>query len=190
MTMTKIKSIIPLLVLTVLFSLPYLPMTAQEKKLFTLEDLNYGGTNFRNLQPENKWFSWWGDQLMYLEAEEGGLVDQKGNQQSVFLLKDLGEGWHSAYSAEYPYPQQPLVLLENSRQRVLYKLGNKANHMDSELRRREQNSDWNKQSKAVAYVKDSQLFVRDADNNEHQLTTDGSRNVVYGSAAQKREVRH
>lgn len=115
--MTKIKSIIPLLVLTVLFSLPYLPMTAQEKKLFTLEDLNYGGTNFRNLQPENKWFSWWGDQLMYLEAEEGGLVDQKGNQQSVFLLKDLGEGWHSAYSAEYPYPQQPLVLLENSRQK-------------------------------------------------------------------------
>ena len=186
MTMTKIKSIIPLLVLTVLFSLPYLPMTAQEKKLFTLEDLNYGGTNFRNLQPENKWFSWWGDQLMYLEAEEGGLVDQKGNQQSVFLLKDLGEGWHSAYSAEYPYPQQPLVLLENSRQRVLYNWETKQITWTQNCEG-ENNSDWNKQSKAVAYVKDSQLFVRDADNNEHQLTTDGSRNVVYGSAVHRNE---
>ena len=32
-----------------------LPMSAQ--KLFTLEDLNFGGTNYRNMQPQNMWLT-------------------------------------------------------------------------------------------------------------------------------------
>ena len=59
--------------------------------------------------------------------------------------------------------------------------------MDSELGRRETTATGANNQSAVAYVKDSQLFVRDADNNEHQLTTDGSRNVVYGSAVHRNE---
>ena len=31
-----------------------------QDKLFTLEDLNYGGTNFYNLQPDNRYYEWWG----------------------------------------------------------------------------------------------------------------------------------
>ena len=38
-------------------------MTAQDK-LFTLEDLNFGGTNYRNMQPKNLFLTWWGDQLI------------------------------------------------------------------------------------------------------------------------------
>ena len=173
-------------ILIALFFLLQLPMTAQEKKCFTLEDLNYGGTNFRNLQPENMYLTWWGDQLMYLDAEEGGSIDSKGNKNTVFLLKDLGKEWHSAYSAQYPYAQQPLVLLKNSRQRVLYDWQKKQivwkQSCDGET-----NSEWSKESKAVAYVKDNQLYVRDADNKEQQLTTDGSRTVVYGSAVHRNE---
>ncbi|MBP3844343.1 MAG: hypothetical protein J6E48_04315, partial [Prevotella sp.] len=72
--MTKIKTFLVSILLTL-----FLPMTAQEK-LFTLEDLNYGGTNARHFQPENQWFTWWGDQLMYLDADEGGTMDAKGNR--------------------------------------------------------------------------------------------------------------
>ena len=88
-------------------------MQAQDK-LFTLEDLNYGGSNYYSLQPKNIWTVWWGDELMYLDAEEGGKQGADGQRTTCFKLSDIGNGWHSAYSAEYPYPDQPLVLLNNS----------------------------------------------------------------------------
>ena len=178
--MTKIKTFLVSILLTL-----FLPMTAQEK-LFTLEDLNYGGTNARHFQPENQWFTWWGDQLMYLDADEGGTMDAKGNRKRVFQLKDIGDGWHTAYYAEYPYADQPMVLLKNSKQRILYNWENKKT-VWSQSCEGETTADWNKASRAVAYVKDNQLYVRDADNKEHQLTTDGSSSVVYGSAVHRNE---
>ena len=39
------------------------PVSAQEK-FFTLEDLNFGGTNYHSFQPKNLWLTWWGDQLI------------------------------------------------------------------------------------------------------------------------------
>ena len=178
--MTKIKTFLVSILLTL-----FLPMTAQEK-LFTLEDLNYGGTNARHFQPENQWFTWWGDQLMYLDADEGGTMDTKGNRKRVFQLKDIGDGWHTAYYAEYPYADQPMVLLKNSKQRILYNWENKKTVWTQSCEG-ETTADWNKASRAVAYVKDNQLYVRDADNKEHQLTTDGSPSVVYGSAVHRNE---
>ncbi len=178
--MTKIKTFLVSILLTL-----FLPMTAQEK-LFTLEDLNYGGTNARHFQPENQWFTWWGDQLMYLDADEGGTMDTKGNRKRVFRLKDIGKGWHTAYYAEYPYADQPMVLLKNSKQRILYNWETKKTVWTQSCEG-ETAADWNKASRAVAYVKDNQLYVRDADNKEHQLTTDGSPNVVYGSAVHRNE---
>ena len=178
--MTKIKTFLVSILLTL-----FLPMTAQEK-LFTLEDLNYGGTNARHFQPENQWFTWWGDQLMYLDADEGGTMDTKGNRKRVFQLKDIGNGWHTAYYAEYPYADQPMVLLKNSKQRILYNWETKKTVWTQSCEG-ETTADWNKASRAVAYVKDNQLYVRDADNKEHQLTTDGSPSVVYGSAVHRNE---
>ena len=178
--MTKIKTFLVSILLTL-----FLPMTAQEK-LFTLEDLNYGGTNARHFQPENQWFTWWGDQLMYLDADEGGTMDAKGNRKRVFQLKDIGDGWHTAYYAEYPYADQPMVLLKNSKQRILYNWETKKTVWTQSCEG-ETTADWNKASRAVAYVKDNQLYVRDADNKEHQLTTDGSPSVVYGSAVHRNE---
>ena len=37
------------------------PMKSQQKKLFTLEDLNFGGTNYHNLRPKTMQLTWWGD---------------------------------------------------------------------------------------------------------------------------------
>ena len=46
-------------------------------KEFTLEDLNFGGTNYRNMIPGNRWLTWWGDQLVRLDVEECYLVDKR-----------------------------------------------------------------------------------------------------------------
>ena len=167
------------LLLSILFALP---MSAQQR-LFTLEDLNFGGNNYRTLLPENKWLTWWGDRLMYQEAEEGGFSD---TGMPVFRLADLGEGWHSTFSARYPYARQPLALLNNGKRRILYDWEQRKT-VWQQTSEGESSSDWNSQSRAVAYVRDHQLFVRDADDQERQLTTDGSRMVEYGIAVHRNE---
>ena len=173
------------------FILAYAPffltsMSAQEKKLFTLEDLNYGGSNYRNLQPQNLWTAWWGDQLMYLNIEDGGMMDSKGEKTTLFTLKDVGEDFHYLYSVEYPYPNEPLVLVSNGKQRILFDWKQKKT-VWRQTTEGESHADWNSQSKAVTYVKAGQLCVRDADDKEWQLTTDGSRDIVYGQSVHRNE---
>ncbi len=155
-------------------------------RLFTLEDLNYGGNNFYNLQPRNLYTTWWGDELMFLDADEGGRLDKDGQRTTLFSLNDIGNEWHSAYSATYPYADQPLVLLNNRRQRILYDFEQKK-IVWSQSCRGETHADWNKVSRAVAYVKDNQLYVRTASDEDRQLTTDGSREIVYGQSVHRNE---
>ena len=155
-------------------------------RLFTLEDLNYGGNNFYNLQPRNLYTTWWGDELMFLDADEGGRLDKDGQRTTLFSLNDIGNEWHSAYSATYPYADQPLVLLNNRRQRILYDFEQKK-IVWSQSCRGETHADWNKVSRAVAYIKDNQLYVRTASDEDRQLTTDGSREIVYGQSVHRNE---
>ena len=51
-------------------------LSAQDK-LFTLEDLNFGGTNYHSMQPKNMWLTWWGDQLIQTDVEECYTIDAK-----------------------------------------------------------------------------------------------------------------
>ena len=172
--------------LAILFCLTMsLTMQAQDR-LFTLEDLNYGGNNFYNLQPRNIYTTWWGDELMYLDVEEGGRLSTDGQRTALFHLSDIGTDWHSAYSATYPYADKSLVLLNNRRQRILYDFEQKKVAW-SQTSRGESQADWNKVSRAVAYVKDNQLYVRTADNEERQLTKDGSREIVYAQSVHRNE---
>ena len=167
-----------------------LPMTAQQK-LFTLEDLNFGGTNYRNMQPKNLWLTWWGDQIVEQDAEEGRLYGKNGTKKTLFSLDDLNgcfaeKQWRSAMGATYPYPNEPLVLLDNGKERVLYDFKKK------QVAWRQTSGDcqaceWNKLTRAAAYVRGDQLYVRTADDHEQQLTTDGSRNIIYGQSVHRNE---
>ena len=44
----------------------FMLMTQQvvAQKQFTLEDLNFGGANYRNMIPQSRKLRWWGDQLV------------------------------------------------------------------------------------------------------------------------------
>ena len=109
--MTRIKQLLTMALLLAVAT----TMSAQDK-LFTLEDLNFGGTNYRRMLPKNMWLTWWGEQLMYQDAEEGGSIDAKGNRKVLFTLEEInkitadnGITFHSAMNASYPYPDQSLV---------------------------------------------------------------------------------
>ncbi len=166
-------------------------MTAQLKQ-FTLEDLNFGGTNYHNMRPKNLYLAWWGDRLMYQDAEEWGVVDMESGRKTPAgtideVNKALGKKEiNSAMNAKFPYPGQPLVLLKGSRLRVLYNW-KKGRVAWAQPCQGEQYSDWAAPSRAVAFVKDSQLCVTDAEGQTRQITTDGSREIVYGQAVHRNE---
>ena len=135
---------------------------------------------------------------MYQDAEEGGAIDAKGNKTKYFDLERLNllltdsdnkekHKLYSALNARYPYPDQPLVLLKNSHSQILYNWKTEKAEWMQTLEGSTV-SKWSKASRALAYKKaDQQLYVRTADDKEHQLTTDGSREIVYGEAVHRNE---
>lgn len=172
-------------------ALATMPMTAQLKQ-FTLEDLNFGGVNYYNCIPKNIYMTWWGDKLMYQDAEECGSIDMKtGKKTPVATLDAVNQALgskeqHSAMGAKFPYPGKKLVLLRNSKERILYDWEKKAVVWRQPCAN-EAYSDWTPASKAVAFVRDNQLCVTDASGKTTQLTTDGSREIVYGQKVHRDE---
>ena len=171
----KIKNYI--FTLTALLGL-YCPATmqevkAQELKTLTLEDLNFGGTNYHNMIAKNRWTTWWGDQLVRQDAEECFLVDLKtGKETKLFNITQLRkikgvEGVHSLYQTSFPDASKTVVKIGD--QLINWKKGTVE-----------------KDNTPKAYVRDYQLFVKDA-KGEHKLTTDGSRNIVYGQSVHRDE---
>ena len=57
-------------------------LTAQELKQFTLEDLNFGGKNYRKMVPENRMYEWKGEMPVRLEKR------QKQERQKPFAEKE------------------------------------------------------------------------------------------------------
>ena len=189
--MTKIKYLVALALL-----LP-LNMNAQDKKLFTLEDLNFGGNNYRNLQPENKWYTWWGDELIRTDVEECYLVDKKTGKEKVLFTLDEVNKWANSdeeanryvrhlMNATFPYPDQPLVALGNKKSFLLLDFKKHEIVWQDSISGQTAN-DWHKTSRATAYVEDHQLYVVDGEGKKHQLSTDGSREIVYGQSVHRNE---
>ena len=172
--------------------LTMIPISASaQTKQFTLEDLNYGGNNYRNMVPKNKFTTWWGDELIHLDVEECFIVDKRSGKEKTLLTLDNVKAWsglkvRSLLYAQFPYADKSLVLLSDGKERALvdWKSGKvtwKGTVSGSET------EEWNKVSKATAFVKDNQLFVCDGNGNTRQLTTDGSRDIVYGQSVHRNE---
>ena len=188
--MMKIKTLLVLLMMAVLST----SLSAQDK-LFTLEDLNFGGTNYHNMQPKNMWLTWWGDQLIQTDVEACHTIDAKtGMKTPLFTLEEVNE-WAKSdderyvrhlMNAAFPYPDKPIVQVGNRHAVILVDFKEKRIVWQDSISGQTAN-DWNAASKATAYVEDHQLFVVDADGQKHQLSTDGSREIVYGQSVHRNE---
>ena len=185
MTMNKLKLAI-LASLTILFSTT---MSAQDK-LFTLEDLNYGGTNYANLRPQNMWLTWWGEQLIQTDVEACFTIDTKtGKKECLFTLDDINK-WSGSdeeryvrhlMNATFPYPDKPIVAVGNRKAYILIDFKAKQIVWQDSISGQQAN-DWNATSRATAYVEDHQLFVVDGQGRKHQ-----DRPYIVTSSASTRE---
>lgn len=167
-----------------------LPMVAQ--KQFTLEDLNFGGTNYRNMIPQNRSLRWWGDQLVRVAADTCWTVNLKNGKEKVFFTRAQVNKWmggdtvRSLMGITFPYADQSLVALGTvgKVQMVDFKAKKR---VWAQNRGEEQAAEWSKESRAVAFVKGDNLYVTDGAGQTRQLTTDGSRDIVYGQAVHRNE---
>ena len=189
--MTIKQIIVGAMLSTIIFA----PQSMSAQKQFTLEDLNYGGNNFHNMVPKNRYTAWWGDQLVRTDAEFCALVDKNtGKETHLFSVDDINK-WvasignikvHSLYHATFPYPNQQLVLLNSSKMRMLVNWKTKQVVWKQDAKD-ENFADWNAQSRAVAFVKGDNLYVNNGQGTLKQLTKDGSRDIVYGQSVHRDE---
>ena len=185
----KIKHILGLLALIISVS-----MSAQDK-LFTLEDLNFGGKNYANLRAKNMWLTWWGEKLIQTDVEECFTIDTKtGKKRLLFTLEDINkwagsnEDTHVRHliNARFPYPDKPIVALGNRKAFILLDFEAKTIVWQDSISGQEAN-DWNSESRATAYVENYQLYVADGEGKKRQLSSDGSREIVYGQSVHRNE---
>lgn len=171
--------------------------TTMAQKQFTLEDLNYGGTNYRNMIPENRYTTWWGDRLVRTEVEYCAEVNlRNGKETRLFSLEDINswaglsaseEKIRHFYSATFPYAGKPQVLVVNGRENILVDFKKRQVVKRWSRVQGTQALEWNAGTNATAYVKGDQLYVTTADGNTRQLTQDGSHDIVYGQSVHRDE---
>ena len=189
LTTMKIKYLLGIVALIISVS-----MSAQDK-LFTLEDLNFGGKNYANLRPQNMWLTWWGEKLIQTDVEECYTIDTRtGKKSLLFTLEDINKMAGSndesyvrhLMNARFPYPDKPIVALGNRKAFILLDFETKNIVWQDSISGQEAN-DWNSVSRATAYVEDNQLYVVDGEGKKHQLSADGSRDIVYGQSVHRNE---
>ena len=181
--------------LLMLISLLVLPMVAQQQ--FTLEDLNFGGTNYRNMIPQNRTMVWWGDQLVRTSGDTCWTVNpQNGKEKVLFTRAQLNKrAGLTADSlqvkrlnmASFPYADKPLVQLNNGSESMLINFKTGKVEWRQAVEDDVQATEWNDKSRATAFVKGDNLFVTDGEGNTRQVTSDGSRDMVYGQSVHRNE---
>ena len=173
-----------------------------QKKQFTIHDLVYGGLNYYSSSvPENKYLTWWGDGCIELGIDDCHLIDKDYgvDRSSIILdgltLTNVNEILEKAgrrrisnfYRASFPTLQYPLVLLPNGSQTTLVDWINKKVVWAIDYDAKTENIDFNSKALSSAYTIDHNLYVETSDGNVHQVSTDGSLDIVYGESVHRNE---
>ena len=180
----------------ILSTLLTLPLMAQ-KRPFTIDDLIPGGsTYYRNSVPENRYLVWWGDECVEQDIHECRIINkQDGSTQTLVTLEQMNDiltkaghkPIHHLYDTTFPYAGKTFALITLSHEKVLVDWTENKVVWHATLSPEAGNTDWNKPSKSMAYTSRHNLFVLTADGKSHQVSSDGSIDLVYGESVHRDE---
>ena len=187
-----------LCVITALMMTATTMMTAQNtqstKPLFAFEDLIPGGsTYYAHSYAPTLYLTWWGDQCVERNLGECSLIDNvMGDRKPLFTLSAVNASLTDTsmpylYLVEFPYPDQPLVLLETPKGRRLWNWETKQVVWSQNGPGEDATQDWSKESRHLAYVKDHNLHVLTAEGKDLAVSTDGCLDLVYGESVHRDE---
>ncbi len=172
-----------------------LQIMGQEKKLFSIDDLIYGGKSFYQNQPQYFYAEWWGDELVTLDMDEVRSGIAEGGKKALYTLNDINEILSGAgekalshlYNSKFPYAGQTLALYDMGNEQVLVDWEAKkvvwSQPYDAEARNRE----FSTISRNFAYTLDHNLYVVTADGKKTAVSSDGSIDIVYGEPVHRNE---
>ena len=168
---------------------------AQEKRLFSIDDLIPGGRTYYNMVPQTAYYTWWGNRLVQLETEALQTVDADGKTQKLCTLDDLNaalrsdghrEVRHLLY-AEMPQGGQPHVALDLGAERVVVDLEARRVVQAIRLPAEAENVDMNYTGGMAAYTVGHNLKIATADGRNIDISIDGSLDLVYGESVHRNE---
>lgn len=176
----------------------FCPKNSIAQKLFTLEDLNFGGKNYYKMTPQRRYLTFWGDKVVRQGFDVCKLIDLKtGKESTLFTLGEIN-AWaelpiddqpkiRNLYYVSFPFADKSIVEVSNGKS--IYMIDFKTHRIIDtiELQKEAQVRKFNIQSHSTAYVQDDQLYVIDPSGAEHKLTKDGSPNIVYGQSVHRDE---
>lgn len=186
-------------VITAMLMTTTIMMTAQEtqgntKQRFTFEDLIPGGsTYYAHSYPQTLYLTWWGEQCVERNLDACSVIDPlMGDRKPLFTLAAVNACLTDTqmpylYLVEFPYPDQPLVLLETPKGRRLWNWETKQIVWSQNSADQDATQDWSKDSRHLALVKDHNLSVLTADGQNLAVSTDGSIDLVYGESVHRNE---
>ena len=185
----------------ILSTLLTLPLMAQ-KRPFTIDDLIPGGSTYYQASvPETQYLAWWGDICIVLGMDKCQKVDmqqkntEKDSAFSTLTLENINtilsangrKTIDHLYNASFPYTEKTYVLIDRGREKTLVDWVEKKVIWKADLTPDASNEDWNKDSQSIAYTIDHNLFVLTADGKSHQVSSDGSIDLVYGESVHRDE---
>ena len=161
-------------------------------KLFTLEDLNFGGTRYSEMSPEKRYYIWCGDKLIRKYIDRVVCISDKGTERELFSLDDLQEAFGdekyligvNLLNVEFPYKDKPVALVITPEKRILFDYSEKKISFSQGCKG---SLEWCPISCVDVFSSDNNLWIRKADGTERQLTKDGSRDIVYGRSVHRNE---
>ena len=183
--------------------LPFLFLTAmaQTKQRPTLDDLMWGGTNYWNLQPPSVQTTWWGDALVQTNVNDVRMIlDAKGKKpgtdgQVLFDVAALNSVLdtarygkvHNLIGTTFPEGTKTIAKITLAKAIVAYDWKQKAIVWTLPLQRGIGHQDFCNASRSLAFTKDYNLFVTTSDGRTHQVSTDGNRELLYGTSVHRDE---
>lgn len=176
---------------------------AQSLKTPTLDDLMWGGSNYWNLQPESVTTAWWGDVLVRTGVEACTIqYDAKATKNSrqnrmasnvLFTLEEVnsalpeGDKIRTLQSPVFPDGLSTIVRLNSDEHTFIYDWSKKELVWSIPRVKNPVAASFSATARCMAYVKDNDLYVRDAEGKDIRLTTDGSRQIMYGQSVHRDE---
>jgi len=171
----------------------FMVSTVMGQKLLTLEDVMSGGSNWYNLQPENRFTAWWGNVPLETTPDEVKELMTGRTLVTVARLNEiLGEKVvRNGHYLEFPYPSQPIAHYQATAERVQVDWKQGKVVWRQGVPQGAAHQDFNMQSRNLAYTIRGNLYVKTAEGQELQVSkdgsTDGSDNIVYGQSVHRDE---
>ncbi len=174
-----------------LLMVSFMTVSAQ-KKQFTLEDLNFGGSRYNEMSPEKRHYIWNGEKLLRKDIDQILEVMPNGTERLLFDMDDLqkaiGDEEYLAginfLNIQFPYSNQPFALIITPTERWLYDYKKSKRIFKQKCAG---SLEWNAESRIDVFSNNDNLWIRMPDGTEKQLTYDGSREITYGRSVHRNE---